>query len=366
MDDVFALCAFKTANLDESNAALKFILSEGMPVNIKVGELREETEFDASYGLLHLIVQYATPENFKVANEMIDTCFEFGANWMLLNDANETPGCLAYKLNKLDLYDKFVKAGFRSEILLQKFVQEDDGDASDEEVPKLVEADQQEFLKSDLQYDNHTLQTHEQDGVMMDWETPIMERSAELITTKDGVVLNIGFGMGIIDTFIQKHEPKMHYIIEAHPDVLKQMRAKGWYERPNVLVLEGTWKSHLPKLLDEGVFFDGIYYDTFSEHYQDMLVLFDYLVGILNFNGTFSYFNGLGADRQVCYDVYKLVAQFNLKDYGLELEFENMPVEIKNEEWASIKREYFKLAEYALPVVRFSTQLDEEEGELVE
>ena len=64
--------------------------------------------------------------------------------------------------------------------------------------------DQGTYLATDLEYTDHALVTKEQnDGVMMDWETPIMKRSAELITKDtDGegpIVLNVGFGMGIID-----------------------------------------------------------------------------------------------------------------------------------------------------------------------
>jgi len=36
-------------------------------------------------------------------------------------------------------------------------------------------------------------------GVMMDWEAPLMKRHAEIICEGRGDVLNIGFGMGIVD-----------------------------------------------------------------------------------------------------------------------------------------------------------------------
>ena len=59
------------------------------------------------------------------------------------------------------------------------------------------------------------------------------------------------------------------------------MKIDGWYEKPNVIILEGRWQDKLNGLLssssssEASVFFDGIYYDTFLEHYQDMLELFD-------------------------------------------------------------------------------------------
>lgn len=41
---------------------------------------------------------------------------------------------------------------------------------------------------------------------MMDWETPLMQRHAAAICAGGGDVLNVGFGMGIVDAFIQRHE----------------------------------------------------------------------------------------------------------------------------------------------------------------
>lgn len=41
---------------------------------------------------------------------------------------------------------------------------------------------------------------------MMGWETPLMERHAAIICEGGGDVLNVGFGMGIIDGFIQQHK----------------------------------------------------------------------------------------------------------------------------------------------------------------
>lgn len=41
---------------------------------------------------------------------------------------------------------------------------------------------------------------------MMDWETDLMRRHAEIICRKGGDVLNVGFGMGIVDGFIREHQ----------------------------------------------------------------------------------------------------------------------------------------------------------------
>lgn len=40
-------------------------------------------------------------------------------------------------------------------------------------------------------------------------------------------MLNVGFGMGMIDTALQARRPATHTIIEAHPDVLQKMKDAG-------------------------------------------------------------------------------------------------------------------------------------------
>ena len=80
------------------------------------------------------------------------------------------------------------------------------------------------------------------DAVMMEWERPLMNAHASVITqneTKGRRVLNIGFGLGIIDSALQKHEPSLHVIVEAHPTVYERMKEEGWGRRENVRVCFG-------------------------------------------------------------------------------------------------------------------------------
>lgn len=225
------------------------------------------------------------------------------------------------------------------------------------------------YLKTKLEYKDGALVTEERgDGVMMQWEDKLMQAASDSLfksidDPKDVNIVNIGFGMGIIDTVINSKNPTKHYICEAHPDVLKKMEEDGWFEKPNVVVLKGKWQDTLPDLLNQGVFFDGIYYDTYSEHYEDMLELFDLIVGLLKPTGIFSFFNGLGADRLVVYEVYKKIVDIDLSNYGLEISF----AEIKapettleendgeeNSVWKDIKRAYWRCPVYYHPEARFA------------
>lgn len=208
----------------------------------------------------------------------------------------------------------------------------------------------------------------------MSWETGLMQLGCDSLfegakitsdeTDSEVVILNIGFGMGIIDTMIALKKPTKHYICEAHPDVLRKLHDDGWYEKPNVVILEGRWQEQLDTLLSQGnVFFNGIYYDTFSEHYLDMLELFDYVVGLLKPHGVFSFFNGLGADREVIYDVYKKLVEIDLGNYGLQCKFTSVYVpastlhinQDSNEKsvWDDVKRSYWSCPVYYHPEARF-------------
>jgi len=96
-------------------------------------------------------------------------------------------------------------------------------------------------------YDGDTLMDADNDAVMMEWERPLMSAHADIISSdsKGKTVLNVGFGMGIVDGYLQGWEPEMHYIIEAHPGVHEKMLKDGWGERKNVTILFGRWQDRI-------------------------------------------------------------------------------------------------------------------------
>ena len=95
--------------------------------------------------------------------------------------------------------------------------------------------------------------------VMMNWEAPIMEKSAEFICHNSGDVLEIGFGMGICADYIQAQGVNSHTIIELHPQILERLNtwASG---KSNVTVIEGDWANL--SLTDT---YDGIFLDTYGD-----------------------------------------------------------------------------------------------------
>ncbi|CAD6917645.1 unnamed protein product, partial [Tilletia laevis] len=119
--------------------------------------------------------------------------------------------------------------------------------------------------------------------VMAAWESDIMDRTAHLLCTDlapSFSVLNIGFGLGIVDTYFQSYRPGRHVIVEPHPDALAYLRQKGWADREGVEIVEKRWEE---ALLDPDLgSFDVVYFDTYSQDYKDLKKFFDEVPALLN------------------------------------------------------------------------------------
>lgn len=131
------------------------------------------------------------------------------------------------------------------------------------------EPSEQGYLAEGVCYREGQLVDSEGEAVMMDWEAPLMKEHARIICgehPQTARVLNVGFGMGIVDSYIAERQPAQHVIIEAHPDVLTHMRKEGWHDKPGVTVVPGKWQD----VIDQLGPFDGIFFDTYGEYAEDM------------------------------------------------------------------------------------------------
>ena len=338
-------------------------------------------------------------DKIAAAAKTMKLLLQNGAIWNDLDKSNETPGCLALRLGFSKLYAIMVDAGIRAEMLLNRLdeyeiLQDEDDEGEDEEkLEGPMESEQAErdeatetikttgdvpiedrhadygldmtntdvssedFLSSGLTFSPGRLLDQDKNGVMMAWETDIMQQTADLIAPTTGLrILNIGHGMGIIDNIFQTKLPSSHHIIEAHPAIIAEMKKNGWYEKPDVVLHEGKWQEVVPKLIEEGILFDAIYFDTFAEDYKALREFFsEYVIGLLDEYGRWGFFNGLGADRQICYDVCKAVCEMDLFEAGYDVEWQTLKVPDleKTEEWKGVRRSYFALNEYKLPVCTF-------------
>lgn len=344
----------------------------------------------------------------EAATATVKELFLWGAIWNDVDDRDETPGCLAARLGREEMYNLCVEAGVRAELLFGLFQNEEyeeldsgdeamedgeeDGDHVEikmedahangapedgEEAPELVQMREQEpettnggpdvnseeYLKSHLTLDETKLVDDDGNGVMMAWETDIMQQSKDALLPEPQQgkrILNIGFGMGIIDSMFADTKPAQHHIIEAHPEVLKRISAPDskfgaeWEasgpEPGAYKVHQGKWQEICPQLLAEGLVYDAIYFDTFGEDYSQLKEFFtDYVPGLLDTDGVFGFFNGLGADRKICYDVYTKVVEMHLADAGLDVDWKVIDVDLKGleeagkGEWEGVRRRYWTL-----------------------
>lgn len=197
------------------------------------------------------------------------------------------------------------------------------------------------------------------DAVMMEWERPLMQVHASIITsnmTPGKKVMNIGFGLGIIDSILQEEaNPSLHIICEAHPKVQKYMLENKWDEKKNVKLLFGRWQDELPKLLKEGIKLDGIFFDTYGE--DEMDEFHEIMAKLLDQpNGVYSFFNGLAPDNIFFHGVACQCMKLKLANLGIETEF--VPCEIKVDEsvWNGVRRKYWHGDTYYLPISTWSKE----------
>ena len=131
--------------------------------------------------------------------------------------------------------------------------------------------------------DTNIVDTFTDIEVMMSWESPIMEKSAEYICQSKGDILEIGFGMCICADYIQAQNVNSHTIVEIHPQIIE--RLKTWASgKSNVTIVEGDW--HTVNGLGT---YDGIFLDTFGD--VNLLNFKTFALAKINSGGKITYWN---------------------------------------------------------------------------
>merc|ERR1711879_38548 len=111
--------------------------------------------------------------------------------------------------------------------------------------------------------------------VMESWEQPYMAKLAEIAVSEGGVVLEVGFGLGLSGRAVQKHglktNVKEHILIEGNGDVYKKLvefaREEVVAGRSRVTPLFGLWEDIVRTLPNDSV--DGILYDTYPQSAEE-------------------------------------------------------------------------------------------------
>ncbi|TIB28445.1 hypothetical protein E3P86_03857 [Wallemia ichthyophaga] len=339
----------------EDTESLKLLIDKGAPIFYQ--------DPSSGYTSLHLA---ADKQSLRLVRYLLNQ----GATWNAIDHAGFTPADIALSYGNTPIYEEIVAEGVRAEFILNLLGEkaekgdsgDDDDDNGDDDDSNDPASNLNAFLSSQLTYEydsdgNERVVDSAGDPVMMAWETPIMKASVRALCdnhpdTQDSLsILNVGFGLGIIDTEFQKYSPTNHTIIEAHPHVLQHMRETGWYDKPGVTVCEGTWQDHVDSIGQ----FDVIYFDTFSEHYRDLKAFFEHIPDLVESpNSRFSFFHGLGATNGVFYDVYTRIADMHLEQIGLSAQWEDVPVPELSAVWKGVRRSYWNLPVYKLPIARMN------------
>jgi protein arginine N-methyltransferase 2 len=241
--------------------------------------------------------------NLELSQQLLDQ----GAPWNAVDRQGQCPGNFATDAEHWAVVNLLVEWGTRSELILGELQrsQRKQGqsilDSNSNSIAEHQPCTKPDYLQHRLRYnqDGTALLDEDDDAVMMEWERPIMKAHAQIMMEAPGKrVLNVGFGMGIIDTILQEYNPNLHIIIEAHPDVYKRMLEQKWDQKPNVKIFHGRWQDVMPELIKSGVELDAVFYDTYGEHAFDMEDFHVQMSQILSKpQGVYSFFNGLAPDN---------------------------------------------------------------------
>jgi len=155
--------------------------------------------------------------------------------------------------------------------------------------------------------------------IMMDWETPIMEKSAKYICESKGDILEIGFGMGICSDYIQTQGVNSHTIVEIHPQILEKLNE--WAsDKSNVIIFEGDWNSVTGLST-----YDGIFLDTFGDDNWNSFKSFT--TNNSKSGAKITYWNNLPSENN----------EHNFDN----ISFEQIPVSVDDNNYTSISDTYY-------------------------
>ena len=145
--------------------------------------------------------------------------------------------------------------------------------------------------------------------VMMSWEAPIMEKSAEYICESKGDILEIGFGMGICADYIQAQGVNSHTIVEIHPQIVERLLT--WAEdKDNVTTVVGDWSN-----VELGAY-DGIFLDTFGD--ENLSKFKDFISSKAKSGAKVTYWNNYEREdnqhdfSSINYEVISIATESNL------------------------------------------------------
>jgi protein arginine N-methyltransferase 2 len=246
--------------------------------------------------------------------EICQLLLDHGAPWNAIDRNGQCAGNYAVTARQWPIVNLLVEWGTKAELILSAATRWQRKQLQQEvqtehlittQTSRSVEQEpctKPDYLRQKLHYqgkNDSALVDQDGDAVMMEWERPLMElHAAQLMEAGRRTVLNVGFGLGLIDTALQTYQPALHVIIEAHPQVYQRMLDEQWDQKPGVRIEFGTWQEVLPRLIQQGLQVDAVFFDTYGEHFLDLEDFHNLLPHILSKpHGMYSFFNGLAPDN---------------------------------------------------------------------
>ncbi|KAJ8773300.1 hypothetical protein K2173_028477 [Erythroxylum novogranatense] len=271
-------------------------------------------------------------------NAAVKALLEAGAPWNALSPSNLSAGDLAMEAGHQEAFEALLNTGIQSELILGTIARRANESTHCNE----------EYLEDRVSFSEDKLMDSESKAIMMAWERPLMEAHAKAVCSGSGHILNIGFGMGLVDAAIQKYGPVSHTIVEAHPEVYEKMIRCGWGEKDNVKIVFGRWQDVLSQLET----YDGIFFDTYGEYYEDLREFHKHLPKLLKPGGIYSFFNGLCGGNAFFHVVYCNLVSLELENLGYSTQLIPLPVKdcLGEEVWEGVRHKYWQLDTYYLPV----------------
>jgi len=119
-----------------------------------------------------------------------------------------------------------------------------------------------------LQLGDRTQAPLSDDEIMEDWQIPLMEAMADVVTAGQGDILEIGFGRGVASSMIQARAPRSHTIIECNDSIVERFAAwRASYPGSDIRMAHGRWQDVLGDLGR----FDGIFFHTYPLNEEEFL-----------------------------------------------------------------------------------------------
>jgi guanidinoacetate N-methyltransferase len=193
--------------------------------------------------------------------------------------------------------------------------------------------------KSNISLNDRTQKILSDDEIMEEWQIPLMQAMAEVVTESHGNILEIGFGCGISATMIQEQQVHSHTIIECNDSVVERFfKWKELFEGRQINLVHGLWQDTIDTLGH----FDGIFFHTYPLNEEEYMKnvhgrttfaehFFETAARHLNHGGVFTYFSNeidsLGRGHQRA--LFKHFSSFSLKMIDLKL-----PHDINDTWWA--------------------------------